>query len=103
MSVDADLEPQAPTLNPWLQGNFAPVPDELTTGPLAVTGEIPAALRGDYLRNGFNPAVAPRPSYHWFDGDGMIHSVSLADGTARYRNRWVQTRALKAELREGRS
>jgi len=98
MSVDAE-----PTVNPWLQGNFAPVDDELTTGPLPVTGEIPAALRGDYLRNGFNPAVAPPPRYHWFDGDGMIHGVSLADGTARYRNRWVQTRGLKAEVREGRS
>jgi carotenoid cleavage dioxygenase len=103
MSVDADLEAQAPAVNPWLAGNFAPVDDELTTGPLPVTGEIPSGLRGEYLRNGFNPAVTPRPSYHWFDGDGMIHGLSLADGAASYRNRWVQTRALRAELREGRS
>jgi len=98
VSVEAE-----PTVNPWLQGNFAPVDDELDTGPLAVTGEIPAALQGEYLRNGFNPAVPPRPSYHWFDGDGMIHGVRLAEGTARYRNRWVQTKGLQAELREGRS
>lgn len=98
MSVDAE-----PTVNPWLQGNFAPVDDELTTGALPVTGEIPSALTGEYLRNGFNPAVTPRPSYHWFDGDGMIHGVRLDGGTATYRNRWVQTKGLQAERRAGRS
>ena len=97
MSVDAE-----PTVNPWLQGNFAPIDDELTTGALPVTGEIPAALAGEYLRNGFNPAVAPRPSYHWFDGDGMLHGVRLEGGTASYRNRWVQTKGLLAERRAGR-
>ncbi len=98
MSVDAE-----PTVNPWLQGNFAPVDDELTTGALPVTGEIPSALTGEYLRNGFNPAVTPRPSYHWFDGDGMIHGVRLDGGTATYRNRWVQTKGLQAERRAGHS
>lgn len=97
MSVDAE-----PTTNLWLQGNFAPVDDELTTGTLPVTGEIPAALNGEYLRNGFNPAVPTLPSYHWFDGDGMIHEVHLEGGTATYRNRWVQTKGLQAELRAGR-
>ncbi|MBL8777038.1 MAG: carotenoid oxygenase family protein [Acidimicrobiales bacterium] len=96
MSVDAE-----PTVNPWLQGNFAPVDDELTTRALPVTGEIPAALTGEYLRNGFNPAVTPRPSYHWFDGDGMLHGVRLEGGTASYRNRWVQTKGLQAERRAG--
>ncbi len=96
MSVDAE-----PTVNPWLQGNFAPVHDELTTGSLPVTGEIPGALAGEYLRNGFNPAVTPRPSYHWFDGDGMLHGVRLEGGTATHRNRWVQTKGLQAERRAG--
>ena len=98
MSVDAE-----PTVNPWLQGNFAPVDDELTTGALPVTGEIPSGLTGEYLRNGFNPAVTPRPSYHWFDGDGMIHGVRLDGGTPTYRNRWVQTKGLQAERRAGHS
>ncbi|MBF6556089.1 MAG: carotenoid oxygenase family protein [Acidimicrobiales bacterium] len=88
--------------NPYLHGNFAPVHDERSDDhELPVTGVIPPDLNGRLLRNGPNPAVAPvdEDDYHWFSGDGMIHSISLADGKATgYRNRWVRTRALAAKL-----
>ncbi|MEU3713178.1 carotenoid oxygenase family protein [Streptomyces catenulae] len=75
---------------PHLAGNFAPVPDELTTHDLPVTGTVPPELTGWYLRNGPNPHAAA--SAHWFLGDGMVHGVRLADGRATaYRNRWVRT------------
>ena len=32
----------------------------------------------------------------------MIHGVWLAEGRARYRNRYVLTKGLKAEMRAGR-
>src|ERR671936_179151 len=38
-----------------------------------------------------------------FDGDGMIHAVYFDSGRARYRNRWVLTPGLRAELRAGRA
>lgn len=98
MPVDA-----APSLNPYLVGQYAPVRDELVTRDLPVTGEIPAGLQGSYLRNGANPAYPPLGRYHLFDGDGMVHAVELADGTARYRNRWVASKGLRAERRAGRS
>ena len=66
-------------------------------------GHLPKDLYGAYMRQGPNPVHKPPGLYHWFDGDGMIHGVRLADGAARYRNRWVRTKGLQAELREGRS
>jgi carotenoid cleavage dioxygenase len=89
-------------LNPYLQGNFAPVLEERSDDhELPVTGVIPPDLDGRLLRNGPNPAVVPtdESEYHWFAGDGMIHAVSLSGGRATgYRNRWVRTRALAAKL-----
>jgi carotenoid cleavage dioxygenase len=96
MAIDTD-----PSVNPYLEGNFAPVPDELDAGPLPVTGEIPAGLRGAYLRNGPNPAFAPLGRYHIFDGDGMVHGLYLDDDGVRYRNRWIESKGLLAERRAG--
>jgi carotenoid cleavage dioxygenase len=76
---------------PWfLAGNYGPVADELTVHDLEVTGAIPPALAGRYLRNGSNPANGT--AGHWFFGDGMVHGIRLEGGRAVwYRNRWVRT------------
>jgi carotenoid cleavage dioxygenase len=91
----------APEISEFMTGVFAPVDDELDVHDLAVTGEIPAQLSGVYMRNGANPQFAPLGRYHWFDGDGMIHAVYLDGGTARYRNRWVETPGLLHEREAG--
>lgn len=88
---------------PMLRGLFVPVTDELDVTGLAVTGSLPAGLEGAFTRIGPNPRFEPLGRYHMFDGDGMVHSVSLTGGTARYRNRWVRTPALQAEERAGRA
>jgi carotenoid cleavage dioxygenase len=90
------------TRNPYLIGNFAPVKEEVTARDLPVTGAIPPALQGRYLRNGPDPIVDPDPAmYHWFTGDGMLHAVELAGGNAvSYRNRWVRTDGAVAALGE---
>jgi len=99
-----DTEPSMdPGLNPYLQGSYAPVHDELDVDDLAVTGHIPEALTGAYLRNGANQAFTPLGRYHLFDGDGMIHGVYLDGGRARYKNRFVESRGLQAERRVGHS
>jgi carotenoid cleavage dioxygenase-like enzyme len=87
--------------NPFLQGNFAPVKQELDAPALEVIGEIPRDLRGTYYRNGPNQAFEPIGRYHWFDGDGMIHAIRLEDGRASYRNRWVESEGLKEEREAG--
>jgi carotenoid cleavage dioxygenase len=79
-----------------LQGNYAPVLEEITATDLPVTGALPPVLNGRYVRNGPNPKAGESP--HWFVGDGMLHGVELAGGRARwYRNRWVRTRAFRED------
>lgn len=89
-------------VNPYLEGNFAPVREERSDDhELPVTGVIPPDLDGRLLRNGPNPVTIPAdPSdYHWFSGDGMLHAISLSGSRATgYRNRWVRTRALANQV-----
>jgi carotenoid cleavage dioxygenase len=88
----------APENNVYLNGNFAPVSEELTAHDLTVEGEIPSELAGSLLRDGPNP-IAPGPDHHWFTGDGMVHGVSIKDGAARsYRNRWIRTEQVEELL-----
>jgi carotenoid cleavage dioxygenase len=90
-------------LSPFLEGNFAPVSDERDDEDLRIVGELPSDLDGLFLRNGPNPRFSPAGSYHWFDGDGMVHAIRIAKGKASYRNRWVRTREHLIEQREGRA
>ena len=83
---------------PDLLGNLAPVADEIDAADLVVTGELPATLRGSFVRNGPNPLFEPVGRYHLLDGDGMLHGVRLDGGKATYRNRWVRSRGLQVEL-----
>jgi carotenoid cleavage dioxygenase len=87
--------------NPFLQGNFAPWRMEGDAPDLTVIGELPRELHGTYYRNGPNPAFEPIGRYHWFDGDGMVHAIRIADGRAHYRNRWVASDGLKEERAAG--
>ena len=89
---------------PGLEGNLFPVADELDVASCRVTGELPAGLRGSFVRNGPNPAFEPMGRYHMFDGDGMLHGVTFdGEGGVAYRNRWIRSRGLGAELGHGRA
>ena len=66
-----------PNSNVYLNGNFAPVAEEVNNIQLQVVdGKIPRDIEGLFLRVGPNPIPhhIDRRDYHWFDGDGMIHS-----------------------------
>ena len=93
--------PQPTAPHPFLSGLHRPMETELSLTDLPVTGALPAALNGRYLRIGPNP-VAPDPaSYHWFIGDGMVHGLRLQDGRALwYRNRWIRSESVAAALGE---
>ncbi|GAX40064.1 carotenoid oxygenase [Tolypothrix sp. NIES-4075] len=88
-------------VNPYLDGNFAPIHKEITTDTLKVIGELPPDLSGMFVRNGPNPQWTPIGQYHWFDGDGMLHGVRISNGKASYRNRYVQTKGWKIEHEAG--
>jgi carotenoid cleavage dioxygenase-like enzyme len=82
-------------INPYLEGNFGPVDEELTAFDLPVTGEIPAELSGRLLRIGPNPVNADPANYHWFLGNGMAHGLKLNEGKAEwYKARYVRDDAV---------
>src|SRR5271154_4309170 len=87
--------------HPFLTGLHAPIKEELTIEDLVVTGSIPPALDGRYLRIGPNPIAADPRTYQWFLGDGMVHGLRVEGGRARwYRNRWVRSTAVTTALDE---
>lgn len=93
--------PTSPGKNPYLLGNFAPVERECDASDLQVMGELPTDFAGVFVRTGANPVYRPKGRYHWFDGDGMIHALTIGGGQATYRNRLVQTRGLAVEREAG--
>lgn len=81
-----------PSSRSYLDGEFAPVTEEVTAFDLPVSGSLPPELDGRYLRIGPNPKNADPATYHWFTGEGMVHGVRLRDGRCEwYRNRWTST------------
>ncbi len=87
---------------PYLVGQYEPVHSERHEVDLPVSGELPAGLRGSFVRNGPNPYFPPTGRYHVFDGDGMLHGVRLdGEGGVAYRNRWVDSRGLRYERTVG--
>ena len=83
--------------NAFLNGNFAPVAQEITETSLTITGKIPENLQGSFIRNGPNPQFINLDTYHWFDGDGMLHQVEFQSGNVTYRNRYVKTEGFVKE------
>ncbi len=92
-----------PDPSPFLAGNFAPWRPEGRHDALPVVGTLPRELNGTYYRNGPNPAFDPPGRYHWFEGDGMLHAITLRDGRASYANRYVESAGLLEERRAGRT
>lgn len=90
---------KAQDMNPMYSGNWAPIDKEIGTECTNIIGTIPTDLAGSYIRNGPNDEFEPISikDYHIFDGDGMIHQLEFKDGKAFYKNKWVETNALKME------
>ena len=105
MSVTSDLTTTVTNAanQPDLRGNLMPVGDELTDESCPVDGGLPEGLRGTFVRNGPNPMFEPVSSYHLLDGDGMLHGITFGDDGVTYRNRWIRSKGLGAEMELGRS
>jgi carotenoid cleavage dioxygenase len=88
---------------PDLRNNLVPVDREIELATCDVVGEVPAGLRGQFVRNGPNQMFEPVGKYHTFDGDGMLHGIEFLPGRVVYRNRWVRSRGLMAEIALGRA
>ncbi|XVE51624.1 hypothetical protein DITRI_Ditri02bG0056800 [Diplodiscus trichospermus] len=95
--------PLPKTADPRVQisGNFAPVNEQPVKHSLPITGAIPACINGVYLRNGANPLFEPVAGHHFFDGDGMVHAVTIDNGNASYACRFTETQRLLQEKELG--
>ena len=87
--------------HPYLNRSWTPNYTEYNASDMKVIGEIPTDIDGVYLRNTENPVHEAIGRHHPFDGDGMIHMMSFADGKASYRNRFVETTGFSAEQKAG--
>ena len=86
------------SVNPYLHGALGPTKFEHTIEELEVLeGEVPKDLTGVYVRNGANPRFESKGPHHWFDGDGMLHSLAFKNGKVSYRNRWIRTKHFNME------
>ena len=67
-------------------GGFDPAPMQL------VYGEAPKGLAGTLYRNGPAQFLYGKDDYssHWFDGDGMVQRIAIADGKAEHSGRFLQ-------------
>eukprot|EP01084_Bolivina_argentea_P230346 388572_1 len=85
----------------WTSEVYKPTQTEDTYYNLKVTkGKIPSDCAGVLLWIGANSRYkSPGIKQHWFDGDGMIHSIQLIPNnqTAHYSNSWVQTPKFQKE------
>ncbi len=99
-----DLRPVDMATHPYLSGRFAPIAEEIEVGDLEVDGELPEGLVGAYVRNGPNVMFPPLGSYSYpMEGDAMVHGVWLdGEGGVRYKNRWVRTKGMAADIAAGR-
>ena len=93
----SDATTELNDLNPYLQGLYRPVEQEIQSDKLEVTGEIPRDFAGSYYRNGPNPKTPPEGMHHWFDGDGMLHAIHFEDGQASYVNRYIRSHDFLAD------
>ena len=77
---------------------FTSLEEEIREGrELAVRGTLPPDLQGTLYRIGpGRHDVYGERAVSWFDGDGMVHALTLEEGRVSYRNRFVET-AGKAE------
>jgi all-trans-8'-apo-beta-carotenal 15,15'-oxygenase len=88
-----------PRQGDWRLGFASLEAETLAPRPLEVlSGALPRGLEGTLYRIGPSRLdVYGERFRHWFDGDGMVHALTLSGGGVTYRNRFVETAGKNAE------
>ncbi|MEO1620624.1 MAG: carotenoid oxygenase family protein [Cyanobacteria bacterium J06632_3] len=83
---------------PWHKTLAAPAKEFGPAELQVISGQIPSDIRGAYYQNGTGRLErGGQPVGHWFDGDGAILRVGIAEGKATGTYRYVQTQGYQAE------
>lgn len=90
---------------PDYSGLNAPIAEEYDLKSLAVAGQIPDEVQGSFFRATPDPAYPPfiEDSAAALSGDGMISVMRIADGSASFSMRFVNTARHRAEVAAGRA
>lgn len=93
-----------PSNHPYLTGPWTPCHEEVDVAELPVLeGTIRTISTASICATPKNQVHQPLGRHHPFDGDAMIHQVSISGGKASYRNRFVRTHCFEAEQIAGQS
>lgn len=85
------------TREDWQRG-YQSQPQESTYWITDIQGQIPPDLQGTLFRNGPGLLdVNGQTLHHPFDGDGLICQITLSQGRAHFRSRYVKTEGYLAE------
>ncbi|MEM9265073.1 MAG: carotenoid oxygenase family protein [Cyanobacteria bacterium P01_F01_bin.13] len=88
-------------MDDWRSG-YRSQPNEYDYEIQDIDGIIPVDLQGTLFRNGPGLLdIAGQPVHHPFDGDGMITAISISQGKAYFRNRFVRTEGYVKEQTAG--
>jgi len=108
--VDAILDARyKPFLDAW-DTSFIDTPEDRDGYYVdRIIGKIPEELEGTFFRNGPNKFLRVTAKgeeryaiQHPYDGDGFVCSLSIKEGKAFFRSRFVETFEFQAEEKEGR-
>ena len=81
-----------------MTGHLAPVADEIDAVDLPVDGRAAARAHRPVPAQRPQPAAGRSRPRTGSPGHGMVHGIRLREGRAEwYRNRWVRTKALRAQ------
>lgn len=81
----------------YLKDRFSPVLEEKTI-VIKHENKVFKKLNNTFFAQiGSNPKHVMNEDYHWFDGDGMIHSIFIHENEITYHNQWVRTKRLQTE------
>jgi carotenoid cleavage dioxygenase-like enzyme len=76
--------------------------DEMENIALEVEGEIPAWLRGEYVRNGPGIIEGPNGSIEsWFDGLAKLHAFTIDPNQVSYTSKFLKSEAYNTFQRTG--
>ncbi|HEY2678253.1 MAG TPA: carotenoid oxygenase family protein, partial [Steroidobacteraceae bacterium] len=90
---------------PEFTGLNTPLGEEYEISDLALEGEIPGDVEGDFFRAVPDPAFPPfmEDGAAVLSGDGMVSATRIAGGKASFAIRYVQTERHRAEVAAGRA